>query len=122
MYVERSRIRRVSTSRLRFGRDRICRKPPLRVTLADFLEWPGDGTAKRYQLVDGEVRAMSPASDVHGLIQSTLAYLVTRHLIDTGSPCRGRSEGAVNPHVRSTLNLRVPDYVVSCSRAGLGRS
>jgi Uma2 family endonuclease len=91
------------------------RKPPPRVTLADFLEWPGDGTAKRYQLVDGEIRAMAPASNTHGLIQSTLAYFVTRHLIEIGSPCRGRTEGAVTPHVRANQNLRVPDYTVACS-------
>lgn len=85
------------------------RKPPPWVTLADFLEWPGDGTAKRYQLVDGEVRAMSPASHTHGLIQAMLAYRVGRHLIETGSPCWGRTEAAVIPHVRATQNLRVPD-------------
>ena len=97
------------------------RQSPSRVTLADFLEWPGDGTAERYQLVDGEIRAMAPASDTHGLIQATLAYLVTRHLIDTGSSCRGRVAGGVNPRVRSALNFRVPDFVVSCSpdRPGL---
>jgi len=30
------------------------------MTLGEFLVWPGDGTAKRYELVDGVVRAMSP--------------------------------------------------------------
>lgn len=97
------------------------RKPPPGVTLADFLTWPGDGSAKRYQLFDGEIRAMGPDSDTHGLIQATLAYLVTRHLLEAKSPCRGRVAGGVNPHVRSALNFRVPDFLVSCSpdRPGL---
>lgn len=97
------------------------RKPPPPVTLADFLDWPGDGSAKRHQLFDGEIRAMAPASDTHGLIQATLAYLMTRHLIEARSPCRGRVAGGVNPHVRSALNFRVPDFLVSCSpdRPGL---
>jgi hypothetical protein len=42
------------------------RKPPLTMTVADFLDWPGDGTGRKFQLVDGEVRAMSPGSVTHG--------------------------------------------------------
>jgi Putative restriction endonuclease len=42
-----------------------------RATVADFLAWPGDGTGRKFQLVDGEVRAMSPASAVHSVIQGT---------------------------------------------------
>src|SRR5262245_8276192 len=45
------------------------RKPPPSMTVADFLAWPGDGTGRKFQLVDGEVRAMSPASAAHAMIQ-----------------------------------------------------
>jgi len=90
------------------------RLPP-RMSVAGFLDWPGDGTSRRYQLVDGEVRAMSPASATHGIIQATLAYLITRRLIETGSPCRAVAEPAVAPRLRASANLRVPDLGVTCS-------
>ena len=35
---------------------------PPTMTVADFLDRPGDGTAKRFQLVDGEPSAMAPGS------------------------------------------------------------
>jgi Uma2 family endonuclease len=85
------------------------------MSVADFLDWPGDGTAKRYHHVDGEVRAMSPASATHGTIQATLAYLITRRLIETGSPCRAVTEPAIAPRLRANANLRVPDLGVTCA-------
>jgi len=36
------------------------------VTVPDFLAWEGDGSARKFQLVDGELRAMSPAHITHG--------------------------------------------------------
>ena len=88
---------------------------PPRMTVADFLDWPGDGTAKRHQLVDGEPRAMAPASATHARIQATITYLLTRHLIETGSRCRTATEPAVAPRLRSNVNLRVPDIGVTCT-------
>jgi hypothetical protein len=43
------------------------------MTAAEFLAWPGDGTGRKFQLVDAEVRAMSPASAAHAVIQANLA-------------------------------------------------
>src|SRR3954462_10739806 len=82
--------------------------------VADFLEWPGDGRAKRHQLVDGEVRAMAPASATHGRIQAALTFLLDRHLIASGSPCRTVTEPAVMPRLRANVNLRVPDLGITC--------
>ena len=87
----------------------------LRMTVADFLAWPGDGTAKRYQLVEGEPQAMAPASTAHGAIQAQLAYLITRCLIETGRPCRAVTEPAVAPRLRANVNLRVPGIGVTCT-------
>ena len=42
------------------------------MTVAEFLAWPGDGTGRVYELVDGELRAQDAASDTHGTIQSEL--------------------------------------------------
>jgi Uma2 family endonuclease len=98
----------------------VRRRPPSRMTTADFIDWPGDGTAKTYQLVDGEPRAMSPASATHGLIQGTLARLIGRRLAEAGGRCQLVVEPAVVPRLRANSNLRVPDLGVTCTpiRAG----
>lgn len=98
------------------------RKPaPPRMPAADFLDWRGDGTAKRYQLVDGKVRATLPASATHGIIQATLAYLVRHRLVESGSPCRAVAKPAVAPRLRASTNLRVPDLGVTCSPEAPGQ-
>lgn len=91
------------------------------MTVADFVDWPGDGTAKHFQLVDGEPCAMSPASFTHGIIQSTLAYLITRRLTETGSRCVLATEPAVIPRLRSSRNMRVPDLGVTCALVEAGQ-
>jgi Uma2 family endonuclease len=90
-------------------------EPPLTMTVADFLDWPGDGTGRKFQLVDGEVRAMSPGTATHGTIQATVAYLLKRHLIEQASRCRVVTEPAVLTRVRANINVRVPDVGVSCA-------
>ncbi|HEX5998920.1 MAG TPA: hypothetical protein VFZ16_05940 [Hyphomicrobiaceae bacterium] len=50
----------------------LSRSPP-GMTVAEFLAWLRDRTGRKFQLVDGEVRVMSPA---RGRLQSTLARLI----------------------------------------------
>ena len=45
-----------------------ARKLPKLMTADEFLEWEGDGTGMRYELVDGYLRAMAPAAVPHGLL------------------------------------------------------
>jgi Uma2 family endonuclease len=33
---------------------------PSRMTIGEFLDWPGDGSGQKFELVDGELRAMTP--------------------------------------------------------------
>lgn len=89
-------------------------------TTEEFLAWPGDDRVKHYELVDGEVRAMSPASVVHAVIQLTFGSMIRQHLRDMGSPCKVMTEPAVRPRLRAQSNVRVPDLGVTCSpiRAG----
>ncbi len=88
-------------------------KPALsRMTVEEFLDWPGDGTGRTHQLIDGEPQAMAPASGTHGTIQATLARLLGNHL--TGSGCRAVVAPGVVPRVRSEANMRVPDLAVTC--------
>jgi Uma2 family endonuclease len=88
--------------------------PPEFMTAQDFLAWPGDGSGRKFQLVDGEVRAMSPGSVTHGTIQSTMGRLIGNRLAESRSSCRVVSEPAVVTRVRAHINLRVPDLGVTC--------
>jgi Uma2 family endonuclease len=85
---------------------------PSRMTIEDFLDWPGDGSRNKFELVDGEPRAMAPASVSHGIIQANIAGILRSHLI--GSNCYVVVEPGVIPRVRSEANMRVPDLAVSC--------
>lgn len=91
------------------------KKIPATMTAAEFLAWPGDGAGGRYQLVDGELRAMSPASTTHGTIQGNLARAVGNRLDVPGGRCRLVSEPAIETRVRANFNRRVPDLGVSCA-------
>jgi Uma2 family endonuclease len=82
------------------------------MTVAEFLDWPGDGTSTKYELVDGEPRAMAPASITHGIIQANLTRLLGNHLL--GTPCQVVTAPGVIPRVRSAANVRVPDLAINC--------
>ena len=84
------------------------------MTVDEFIAWD-DGRGGKYQLVDGEVRAMSPASTTHGTIQSNLARLLTTHLDLPGNRCRSLTEPAVETRIRAKLNMRVSDLGVTCA-------
>jgi Uma2 family endonuclease len=88
--------------------------PPL-MTVADFIEWTGDGTGTRYELVDGVLRAMAPPSDTHGLIQTNLAFAITLHLRATRPGCRINTTPGVQPRLRAEWNFRIPDLGVTCA-------
>jgi Uma2 family endonuclease len=92
------------------------RQPPLppMMTVADFLDWPGDGFGTRFELVDGVLRAMAPASDTHGTIQGNLTLLIGLHLRSVRSPCRVVSNPGIQPRVRAEWNFRIPDLGVTC--------
>jgi Uma2 family endonuclease len=47
-----------------------AKKLPEHMTTAEFLRWEGDGTDTKYELVDGELVAMSLATTTHGRIQA----------------------------------------------------
>jgi Uma2 family endonuclease len=91
------------------------RKIPDFMTVEEFIAWPGDGVGGRYQLIDGVVRAMSPASTTHGTIQSELNGIIRNHLKVAGTKCRSVTEPAVEVRVRADINMRVPNIGVSCA-------
>ncbi|MEO9190228.1 MAG: Uma2 family endonuclease [Acetobacteraceae bacterium] len=93
-------------------------KVPELMTVEEFLAWDPPGPY-RWQLVDGEPRAMAPASDTHGAIQSEFGRLLGNHLLARSSPCRVITAPGVVPRVQSRTNFRIPDLGVTCpSREG----
>lgn len=93
--------------------NQIARRPLPHMTADDFLAWPGDGTGRTYQLVDGEVRLVSPSSSSHGTIQANLAYLLLGAVHVADLSARVVTEGAVIPGLNASTNVRVPDLVVT---------
>ena len=94
------------------------REAPHHMTVDEFIVWADNGS---WQLVDGEPRAMAPASATHGIIQTNVGYTLTRHLRELGSPCRAVTEPAIVPRVRSRSNMRVPDLAVTCAPVESGQ-
>jgi Uma2 family endonuclease len=89
-------------------------KMPVRMSVSDFLRWESqDGL--HYELVDGEPRAMAPASTIHGFLQSELGSLIRNHLRARRSGCEVLANPGVIPHLLSAHNVRVPDLGVTCS-------
>lgn len=80
-----------------------------------FMAWPGDGTGRPYQLVDGEPHAMAPPSQVHGLLQARLIYHLTARLRAIGSRCEAVVGPGIRPRPDMAHNVRVPDVAVTCT-------
>jgi Uma2 family endonuclease len=94
--------------------DALSRRPrPM--TVAEFLDWPGDGTGRRFELVDGELRPMSPSSPTHGRIQATLGALIYNALVAAGSPCQVVGNPGVITAFHADRNMRIPDLGVTCA-------
>jgi Uma2 family endonuclease len=89
------------------------RKLPQHMTVAEFLDWPVDGSGRTFQLVDGELRAMSPGSATHGTIQANLCWLIRNALVASGSGCRIVTKPGVITRIRSDINMRVPDLGIT---------
>jgi|SRR5581483_10632819 len=92
------------------------RSTPLAMTAADFLAWPGDGTGRRYQLVDGEVRAISIGPVARGIIQTNFCYLFGKHFDAMGSPYRALVRPCIAPRIRASLNVRCAALGVTAAR------
>jgi Uma2 family endonuclease len=88
---------------------------PRLMTVAEFLDWPGDGSGRRFELVDGELRPMSPGSPTHGTIQSNLSRLIGTQLIAAGGGCRIVTDPGVITATHAHTNMRVPDLGITCT-------
>lgn len=91
------------------------------MTADDFLDWPGDGSGRTFQLVDGEVRPVSPASATHALIQANLAFLLKTAIRAAGLPLHVGTETAIVPALNAGTNVRVPDLGVTATPVEQGQ-
>jgi len=91
----------------------LARKPLPHMTADDFLAWPGDGTGRTFQLVDGEVRPVSPAARTHSVIQARLVLLLGRAIDEAALALQIGTEAVVRPRLDGAMNIRVPDIVVA---------
>lgn len=85
-----------------------------RMTAEEFISWGGDGHPGKLELINGVVRAMSPASGTHALLQAKIARILGNHLEKIGRPCRVGTEAPIRPRMRSNENVRAPDVAVTC--------
>lgn len=90
----------------------LAKLAPSRMTVEEFLDWPGDGSGRHFELVDGEPRAQDPASITHGTIQARIGAMLINHLV--GTRCKVVTAPGVIPRVRASMNMRVPDLAVNC--------
>jgi Uma2 family endonuclease len=96
------------------------RKLPPQMTVDEFLDWPGDGTGRKFQLVDGEVRVMAPTSPVHSIMQLNMAYELRRHFLERKIRCRAGTELGVVIR-EGTNTVRVPDVGVTHAPVPVGQ-
>src|SRR5262245_46021282 len=89
---------------------------PQRMTLAAFLQWH-DGTDRRYQLVDGVLLMMAPATEAHGELAGSLGAEIRSRLRPAG---RVISDAGITVEGRSDTHY-VADLAVTCVPRERGR-
>jgi Uma2 family endonuclease len=70
-------------------------------------------SARRKPKADAPV-AMAPPIPTHSRLQVELGYLIRSHLKARNSPCWIATEIGVQPAIKASTNVRVPDLGVSC--------
>jgi Uma2 family endonuclease len=91
------------------------------MTVDEFLRWDSED-GYRYELVDGEPRAMAPASTVHGFLQNELGRLIGNHLRDKAPDCEVVANPGIVPRLLSEHNVRIPDLAVTCAPLAAGQA
>ena len=91
----------------------IAEKRPL-MTVEEFLDWDGGGHIGKLELVNGQIRAMAPASATHHMIQGNIFAAIHAHLKRSEGPCSAAPEASIVPRFDSRHNTRAPDISVTC--------
>jgi len=82
------------------------------MTVGQFLDWPGDGSDTRWELIAGTPVAQAAPSRQHSEIQATLTGLLFTALRDR-PPCRPLTEAGMYKS-RRHFNYRTADLLVTC--------
>lgn len=90
-------------------------KPEPHMTVEEFLAWDGAGHIGKLELVEGRVRAISPASGTHALVQANLAFILGALFRARNSSCRVGTEAPIVPRIHANDNVRAPDLAVTCA-------
>ncbi|MBV8091397.1 MAG: Uma2 family endonuclease [Alphaproteobacteria bacterium] len=98
----------------------VAAEVPVWMTVDEFLNWDSED-GYRYELVDGEPRAMAPASTLHGFLQNELGSLIRNHLREKAPACEVVANSGVIPRLLSEQNVRIPDLAVTCSQLAAGQ-
>ena len=91
------------------------------MTASQFMDWDGAGHLGKLELVNGEVRAMSPASGTHALIQANLTALIGSHTRSRRLTFRTGIRAPVQPQLHANDNVRAPDLAVTCAPPSSGK-
>lgn len=83
------------------------------MTADQFAAWPGDGTGRRYQLIDGDRVAMAPPGPRHAKLLSRLDRVLGDHLAQHRPGCQPAVGAGVQPRADAARNVRIPDLVVT---------
>ena len=85
-----------------------------RMNLQEFLDWASAQPKGRYELVDGQVVAMSPERALHIVVKVAVARLLQDAIAETGLPCVVFGDGLTIKIDENTA--REPDALVQCGR------
>ncbi len=96
-------------------------KLPSDMSVDAFLNWVPAQDGRKWQLIDGEPRAMSPARLVHKHLQNKLGGLIEAHLRASGRNCDVFANPGIIPATMSAINMRIPDLAVSCAPYALNQ-
>lgn len=91
-------------------------KPPEVTTVDQLFAWDGDGTDRKFELVDGVLRAMAPAAPIHSVLQANITALLVNHVRARRLACIVGTEPGVIPRVQSAKNFRIADVGVFCGK------
>lgn len=101
--------------------DAAAKAPAPKMTVEEFLVLDGTGHVGKLELVEGQVRAMSPASGTHALVQGNIAGLLWAAFRARKSPCRVSTEAPISPRIHANDNVRAPDLAVTCAPISSGK-
>jgi Uma2 family endonuclease len=86
--------------------------PKVRMKVQEFLAWADSQSRGRYELVDGEIVAMSPERARHNLVKFAVASALRDTVIKAALSCTVFTDGVAI--VIDDQNTREPDASVQC--------